>query len=159
MRGGELFFHLQNEGKFSEARARFYTAEIVMAVEHLHKCGIVFRDLKPENILLEEDGHLKLTDFGLAKENVNSNAGCQTFCGTPEYLAPEVLVQQSYGRPVDWWCLGITLYEMLTGRHPFYSTDREHMYMSVLRDELELPYYLSPDAKNILEVIVCVINV
>jgi len=110
MNGGELFYQLQKETAFSEVRAKFYTAELVLALEHLHKYNIVYRDLKPENILLDGNGHIALTDFGLCKENVAFDETTNTFCGTAEYLAPEVLTGQGYGKPVDWWSLGILLY-------------------------------------------------
>lgn len=110
MNGGELFYHLQKETVFSEARTRFYICELILALEHLHKYDIVYRDLKPENILLDSSGHIALTDFGLCKEHVSFNDTTNTFCGTAEYLAPEVLTGQGYGKAVDWWSLGILFY-------------------------------------------------
>ncbi|KAM9949963.1 hypothetical protein ACTFIT_011188 [Dictyostelium discoideum] len=122
--GGELFFHLQNEEKFDEIRVKFYCAEIVCGLEYLHNCGIIYRDLKPENILLTSDGHIVLTDFGISKEGlVSDNDRTATFCGTPEYLAPEVLLGKGYGKAVDWWSFGTLVYEMLSGLPPFYSQD------------------------------------
>ncbi|KAI8835922.1 kinase-like domain-containing protein [Chytridium lagenaria] len=121
MNGGELFYHLQKETAFSEERAKFYTCELICALQHLHKYNIVYRDLKPENILLDSNGHISLTDFGLCKENLSFDETTNTFCGTAEYLAPEVLTGQGYGKAVDWWSLGILFYEMTTGLPPFYS--------------------------------------
>ena len=100
--GGELFFHLSREKVFTENRAKFYIAEIVLAITYLHERGIIYRDLKLENLLLDKDGHIKITDFGLCKEEITFGATTSTFCGTPEYLAPEVLEDNDYGRAVDW---------------------------------------------------------
>ena len=113
--GGELFFHLQKERYFSESRARFYAAEITSALGYLHSEKIVYRDLKPENILLDAEGHIVLTDFGLCKDGLSGRETTNTFCGTPEYLAPEVLRKEAYDRCVDWWCLGAVVYEMIYG--------------------------------------------
>jgi len=125
--GGELFFHLKKEGKFSEERVRLYSAEIALALHHLHSRDIVYRDLKPENILIDADAHICITDFGLSKEIISDEV-THTFCGTPEYLAPEVLKGQGHGCPVDWWSLGTLIYEMLTGLPPFYSQNINIMY-------------------------------
>ncbi|TSK18038.1 RAC-gamma serine/threonine-protein kinase [Bagarius yarrelli] len=119
--GGELFFHLSRERVFSEDRTRFYGAEIVSALDYLHSAKIVYRDLKLENLMLDKDGHIKITDFGLCKEGITDAATMKTFCGTPEYLAPEVLEDNDYGRAVDWWGLGVVMYEMMCGRLPFYN--------------------------------------
>jgi len=148
--GGELFFHLKNEGRFSEQRVRLYAAEIASALSHLHSLDIVYRDLKPENILLNNDGHIVITDFGLSKE-INPQEGTQTFCGTPEYLAPEVLRGEGHGTAVDWWSLGTLMYEMLTGLPPFYSQNINIMYQKILSGELRFPSYVSADAQSILE--------
>ena len=115
MAGGELFFWLKKDKKFSENRCRLYTAELTCALEALHTANIVYRDLKPENILLDEAGHLRITDFGLAKGNITgagAEGGTKTFCGTPEYLAPEILENKGHGKAVDWWALGTLLYEV-----------------------------------------------
>ncbi|XP_047244131.1 serine/threonine-protein kinase Sgk1 isoform X2 [Girardinichthys multiradiatus] len=149
--GGELFYHLQRERCFLEPRARFYAAEIGSALGYLHSLNIVYRDLKPENILLDSQGHIILTDFGLCKENIEPNGTTSTFCGTPEYLAPEVLHKQPYDRTVDWWCLGAVLYEMLYGLPPFYSRNTAEMYDNILNKPLQLKPNISNAARHLLE--------
>ncbi|KCV73160.1 AGC/SGK protein kinase [Fonticula alba] len=151
--GGELFFHLQRERCFEESRARFYAAEIVSALEYLHSVDIIYRDLKPENILLDAEGHIALTDFGLAKEGVESGRTTSTFCGTPEYLAPEVLRKQDYGKAVDWWCLGVVLFEMIVGLPPFYSRDCNEMYDRILHDKLRFPQKVSSSARSLISLL------
>jgi len=142
--GGELFFHLGKLGKFPEPRACFYTAEIILALSYVHELDIIYRDLKPENVLLDARGHIKLTDFGLSKEGISSSSsGAYSFCGTPEYLAPEILNRHGHGRAVDWWSLGALLYEMLTGLPPFYCRDREKLFEKIRKSELTYPRYLS----------------
>jgi len=148
--GGELFYHLKKEGRFPENRVKFYAAEIVCAMAHLHSLQIVYRDLKPENILIDSEGHICITDFGLSKE-INPDEGTHTFCGTPEYLAPEVLKGQGHGVAVDWWSLGTLIYEMLTGLPPFYSQNINIMYQKILNGELRFPSYVSPEAQALLE--------
>jgi len=151
--GGELFFHLGREGRFTESRARFYAAQITLALEHLHSLGILYRDLKPENVLLDHTGNVRLTDFGLSKENIHStDSGAQSFCGTPEYLAPEVLARTGHGRAVDWWSLGALLYEMLTGLPPFYDQDRTKLFEKIRNGVLEMPaeLNLSAEAQDLL---------
>uniref|UniRef100_W5KNB6 Serum/glucocorticoid regulated kinase 2a n=1 Tax=Astyanax mexicanus TaxID=7994 RepID=W5KNB6_ASTMX len=134
-----LFFHLQRERCFSEPRARFYAAEVASAIGYLHSLNIIYRDLKPENILLDAQGHVVLTDFGLCKEGLEPEATTSTFCGTPEYLAPEVLRKEPYDRTVDWWCLGAVLYEMLFSLPPFYRRDVAEMYDAILYKPLQMP--------------------
>ncbi|XP_041749012.1 serine/threonine-protein kinase Sgk2 isoform X1 [Coregonus clupeaformis] len=148
--GGELFYHLQREHCFSEPRARFYTAEVASAIGYLHSLNIVYRDLKPENVLLDSEGHVVLTDFGLCKEGIDAESTTSTFCGTPEYLAPEVLKQQPYDHTVDWWCLGTVLYEMIYGLPPFYSQDMSEMYDNILHRPLSLPRGASSVACDLL---------
>jgi len=149
--GGELFFHLGKLGKFPEPRARFYAAEITLAINYVHQLDIIYRDLKPENVLLDAKGHVRLTDFGLSKEGISSSStGANSFCGTPEYLSPEILNRQGHGRAVDWWSLGALLYEMLTGLPPFYCRDRERLFEKIRKSELTYPRYLSASAQSIL---------
>uniref|UniRef100_A0A673AUF1 non-specific serine/threonine protein kinase n=1 Tax=Sphaeramia orbicularis TaxID=375764 RepID=A0A673AUF1_9TELE len=145
-----LFFHLSRERVFTEDRARFYGAEIVSALEYLHSRDVVYRDLKLENLMLDKDGHIKITDFGLCKEGITSDATMKTFCGTPEYLAPEVLEDNDYGRAVDWWGLGVVMYEMMCGRLPFYNRDHERLFELILMEEIRFPRNLSPEAKSLL---------
>ncbi|RXM98306.1 Serine/threonine-protein kinase Sgk3 [Acipenser ruthenus] len=149
--GGELFFHLQRERTFPEPRARFYIAEMASALGYLHSINIVYRDLKPENILLDSQGHIVLTDFGLCKEGISQDDTTNTFCGTPEYLAPEVLRKQPYDNTVDWWCLGSVLYEMLYGLPPFYSRDTAEMYENILHKPLTVRPGATSAAWSILE--------
>ncbi|XP_053322935.1 serine/threonine-protein kinase Sgk3 [Spea bombifrons] len=149
--GGELFFHLQRERYFSEPRALFYSAEIASALGYLHSMEIIYRDLKPENILLDSQGHIVLTDFGLCKEGVATSDTTLTFCGTPEYLAPEVILKQPYHNTVDWWCLGSVLYEMLHGLPPFYNRDTATMYENILHKPLIMRPDISLPASSILE--------
>jgi serine/threonine protein kinase len=149
--GGELFFHLQNKGRFSQDLALFYTAELALALGALHTSGVVFRDLKPENILLDDVGHIKLADFGLSKEGILDQAhGTRSFCGTPEYLAPEILLRQGHGKAVDWWSLGALLYEMLTGLPPWYSRDRNKMFQSIRSAPLQFPSLVSAEARSLI---------
>uniref|UniRef100_A0A8C1ZB52 non-specific serine/threonine protein kinase n=1 Tax=Cyprinus carpio TaxID=7962 RepID=A0A8C1ZB52_CYPCA len=145
-----LFFHLSRERVFSEDRARFYGAEIVSALDYLHSQNVVYRDLKLENLMLDKDGHMKITDFGLCKEGITDEATMRTFCGTPEYLAPEVLEDNDYGRAVDWWGLGVVMYEMMCGRLPFYNQDHERLFELIVMEEIRFPKSLSPEAKALL---------
>jgi len=149
--GGELFFHLQNERRFDNDRARFYTAEICLAIAHLHSSGIIYRDLKPENLLIDAAGHIKVTDFGLSKEGLQDNARTHTFCGTPEYLAPEVLESKPYTKSVDWWSVGTLIFEMLTGLPPFYCEDVQKMYSLKMTAELVIPDYIEPEAADLIK--------
>ncbi|AMD18875.1 HBL027Wp [Eremothecium sinecaudum] len=148
--GGELFFHLQKEGRFDLSRARFYTAELLCALETLHSLNVIYRDLKPENILLDHQGHIALCDFGLCKLNMKDQDKTNTFCGTPEYLAPELLLGQGYSKVVDWWTLGVLLYEMLTGLPPYYDEDVPKMYKKILQEPLRFPDGFDKDAKVLL---------
>ncbi|KAF0538295.1 AGC/AKT protein kinase [Gigaspora margarita] len=148
--GGELFHHLQREGRFDEERSRFYAAELLCALECLHDFNVVYRDLKPENILLDYSGHIALCDFGLCKLNMTESETTNTFCGTPEYLSPELLLGQGYTKTIDWWTLGVLLYEMLTGLPPFYDENTNEMYRKILQDELRFPDEVSSEARSLL---------
>ncbi|KAM9177060.1 ribosomal protein S6 kinase beta-1 isoform 2-T2 [Mergus octosetaceus] len=136
--GGELFMQLEREGIFMEDTACFYLAEISMALGHLHQKGIIYRDLKPENIMLNHQGHVKLTDFGLCKESIHDGTVTHTFCGTIEYMAPEILMRSGHNRAVDWWSLGALMYDMLTGAaHPFF---RHINWDELLARKVEPPF-------------------
>ncbi|KAK2465353.1 hypothetical protein APHAL10511_002707 [Amanita phalloides] len=148
--GGELFHHLQREQRFNEERSRFYSAELLLALEHLHELDVVYRDLKPENILLDYTGHIALCDFGLCKLNMKGDEKTNTFCGTPEYLAPEILNGQGYNKTIDWWTLGVLLYEMLAGLPPFYDEVTDKMYEKILNDPLVFGPEFSSEARSIL---------
>jgi len=155
--GGELFFWLKKERRFSEERVRLYTAELTLALEAMHEADIVYRDIKPENILLDVQGHIRVTDFGLAKGSITGagmDGGTATFCGTPEYLAPEMLENKGHGKAVDWWALGTLVYEMLVGLPPFFDQNVQRMYHKILHDTLRFPKgenrEVSESAKSLL---------
>ncbi|KAH9936157.1 Pkinase-domain-containing protein [Fomitopsis serialis] len=148
--GGELFHHLQREQRFNEERSRFYSAELLLALEHLHELDVVYRDLKPENILLDYTGHIALCDFGLCKLNMKDSDTTNTFCGTPEYLAPEILSGHGYNKTIDWWTLGVLLYEMLSGLPPFYDEVTDKMYQKILTSPLVFGDEIGSQARSIL---------
>ncbi|KAJ0398493.1 hypothetical protein P43SY_006651 [Pythium insidiosum] len=151
--GGTLHFHLRSARRFDEPRARFYAAQIVLALSHLHTYNILYRDLKPENILMDDQGFIALTDFGLSSDHFDPKAeGLKTFCGTPEYIAPELIRRVPYGKSVDYWSLGIMLFEMLAGHTPFYHTNRKRNFENIVRMPLRFPTepVLSDDAKSIV---------
>ncbi len=152
VRGGELFQHLRTEKFFKEDKARFYAASIGMALDYLHNHGIIYRDIKPENILIGEDGYLKLIDFGMAKM-VKGNEKATSFCGTPEYLAPEIITGEGHNRAADWWSYGILLFEMLCGIPPFYCENTERMYDLITNAELRFPKRIpmSDNAKDLIK--------
>jgi serine/threonine protein kinase len=147
--GGELFFHLKTKRRFSEEVARLYVAEIALALGHLHSLTYIYRDLKPENILLDDVGHVCLTDFGLSKD-VEEGDKAHTFCGTPEYLAPEIVTGTGHDKAVDWWSLGILLYELTVGIPPFYSQNVNEMYNKIQHGVLRFPPFLSEPCKNLI---------
>ncbi|RKP16403.1 molecular mechanism For the regulation of protein kinase B Akt By hydrophobic motif phosphorylation, partial [Rozella allomycis CSF55] len=153
VKGGELFFHLGKERKFKEDRVQFYASQVVLALTYLHSKGVVYRDLKLENLLLDEQGYIKITDFGLCKQGIASEIDrTSTFCGTPEYLAPEILEEEVYGRSVDWWALGVVIYEMMIGRPPFGpATNMEQLFNNILHQKILVPLSLSTPARSLLE--------
>ncbi|KAI8936837.1 hypothetical protein NX059_006074 [Plenodomus lindquistii] len=149
--GGELFHHLAAERMFSEDVAAFYMAEMVLALDHLHRTvGVIYRDLKPENCLLDAEGHLLLTDFGLSKVSLDEDNPCRSFLGTIEYMAPEVVQGLDYGAAVDWWSLGALGVDLLTGAPPFTGNNNAKIQEKIVKSKLSLPYYLSADAKDLL---------
>merc|ERR1719491_29128 len=145
--GGEIFFHLSRHRRFPEKVARFYTAELLLALGHCHNNGIIYRDIKPENVLLDSHGHVKLGDFGLAKDNIrHPYKGALSRVGTPEYMAPEILHQSGHGFCVDYWGLGMLVYEMMTGLPPWYTTDRLKLLKRLTSAPLDIPSTFSPSA-------------
>ncbi|XP_037110650.1 ribosomal protein S6 kinase beta-2-like isoform X1 [Syngnathus acus] len=149
--GGELFMQLEKEGIFMEDTACFYLGEIILALGHLHSNGIIYRDLKPENVMLNHQGHIKLTDFGLCKESIHYGSVTHTFCGTIEYMAPEILTRSGHNRAVDWWSLGALMYDMMTGSPPFTAENRKKTIDKILKCKLNLPPYLTIDAKDLIK--------
>jgi serum/glucocorticoid-regulated kinase 2 len=152
LRGGELFQHLRKFRIFDEEKVRFYAAQIGLALEHLHNYGYIYRDIKPENILMDEEGYLKLADFGMAKHLKEKDEMAMSFCGTPEYLAPEIITGVGHNKAVDWWSFGIFIYEMLCGIPPFYSENLEKMYDFIKNAELRFPkkIKISVDAQDLI---------
>ncbi|EJD75151.1 AGC/PKA protein kinase, partial [Loa loa] len=146
--GGELFSYLRNVQKFPVVTARFYACEVILALEYLHSKNIVYRDLKPENLMLTEIGHLKLTDFGFAKI---VNDMTNTLCGTPEYLAPEVIDGNGYNKAVDWWSLGILIYEMLAGRPPFEGDTLMDIYAEIMTNRIYFPENINFFTKDLIK--------
>ena len=155
MQGGELFFHLYKETFFDNDKVKFYTAEIILALQHLHNKNMIYRDLKPENILLGKDGHIKLTDFGLCKILNNKNKKTYTLCGTPQYIAPEILINKGYDSNVDWWSLGCLTYEMLIGYPPF-KIDKNNFNINIFNNEIFYPNSFTDEAKMFLKDILIV---
>uniref|UniRef100_A0A6Q2Y0H0 Protein kinase C n=1 Tax=Esox lucius TaxID=8010 RepID=A0A6Q2Y0H0_ESOLU len=150
LNGGDLMFHIQNCQKFDVQRSTFYAAEIICGLQFLHSKGIVYRDLKLDNVLLDSEGHIKIADFGMCKENMLGDTRTSTFCGTPDYIAPEILLGQKYSSSVDWWSFGVLLYEMLIGQSPFHGHDEEELFQSIRTDDPCYPRWLAKDAQDIL---------
>jgi serine/threonine protein kinase len=147
--GGELYYHLKNIRQFSENHARFYFAEILLGLRSLHRKEIAYRDLKPENIVIDVDGHARLTDFGLSRLDMYENS--MSFCGSPEYMSPEILMGEGHSKVVDFYCLGALLYEMLVGLPPFYDRDPHKMHNRVLNEDVSLPENLTVECQDILK--------
>ncbi|KAF7657531.1 hypothetical protein LDENG_00025560, partial [Lucifuga dentata] len=150
LNGGDLMFHIQSCHKFDLIRSTFYAAEIICGLQFLHSKGIVYRDLKLDNVLLDSEGHIKIADFGMCKENMQEESQTSTFCGTPDYIAPEILLGQKYNSSVDWWSFGVLLYEMLIGQSPFHGRDEEELFQSIRTDNPCYPRWLSKDSRDIL---------
>lgn len=153
LRGGDVFTRLSKEVLFTEEDVKFYLAELALALDHLHRLGIVYRDLKPENILLDEIGHIKLTDFGLSKESVDQEKKAYSFCGTVEYMAPEVVNRRGHSQSADWWSYGVLMFEMLTGTLPFQGKDRNETMNMILKAKLGMPQFLSAEAQSLLRML------
>ncbi|XP_026465072.1 atypical protein kinase C-like [Ctenocephalides felis] len=160
VRGGDLMFHMQRQRRLPEEHARFYAAEISLALNFLHDKGIIYRDLKLDNVLLDHEGHIKLTDYGMCKEGIRPGDTTSTFCGTPNYIAPEILRGEDYGFSVDWWALGVLLYEMLAGRSPFDiagasenpdQNTEDYLFQVILDKTIRIPRSLSVKAASVLK--------
>ncbi|KAJ3083179.1 hypothetical protein HK102_001216 [Quaeritorhiza haematococci] len=145
--GGDMFTHLRRHGRFKEGVAKFYSAQLLLAIEYLHSKNIVYRDLKPENILLDATGHIKIADFGFAKVVTDV---ASTFCGTPAYMAPEIVLKFRYTKAVDWWSFGIVTYELLAGYTPFYSSNQLEIYENIISGEMKWSSKIDGQAKDLI---------
>lgn len=152
--GGDLMYHIQKD-LFSPRRAQFYAAEVLLALKHFHDNDVIYRDLKLDNILLTLDGHIKVADYGLCKEDMGYGKTTGTFCGTPDFIAPEILLDQKYDRSVDWWALGVLMYQMLLGKSPFHGSDEDEVYDAILSDEPLYPIHMPRDSVSILQQLLC----
>nr|XP_055040418.1 protein kinase C, delta b [Misgurnus anguillicaudatus] len=151
LNGGDLMFHIQDKGRFDLYRATFYSAEIICGLQFLHSKGIVYRDLKLDNVMLDKEGHIKIADFGMCKENMLGENRATTFCGTPDYIAPEILLGQKYTFSVDWWSFGVLLFEMLIGQSPFQGDDEDELFESIRTDVPHYPRWITKESKDLLE--------
>ena len=152
--GGDLNFHII-QNIFEENEAKFYIAELILGIEHLHQLNIIYRDLKPENILINSDNHIKLADFGLAKEGVNDSTMSRSFCGSPAYLSPEMITRKGAGKSADMYGIGAVLYEMIRGTPPFFSNDIKKLYKNITKSKLSLPEFFSDELKDLLKQLLC----
>ncbi|XP_015240954.1 PREDICTED: protein kinase C delta type-like isoform X1 [Cyprinodon variegatus] len=153
LNGGDLMFHIQDKGRFDINRATFYAAEIVVGLQFLHSQGIVYRDLKLDNVLLDSDGHIKIADFGMCRENISNENKAGTFCGTPDYIAPEILIGQKYTFSVDWWSFGVLVYEMLIGQSPFQGDSEDELFEAIRTEPPHYPRWITKDSKSLLELL------
>jgi len=153
--GGDLLWSIQQVRRFDEPRARFYAAEIVLALEFLHNQGILYRDLKLDNVMLDADGHVKVADFGMCKEDIFGDTKAHTFCGTPDYLAPEILLEQPYDAGVDWWALGVLTYEMTVGQPPFLGSSEEELFTGIMQKKVLFPPWSSTEATAVINDFLC----
>ncbi|CAD5112691.1 DgyrCDS1915 [Dimorphilus gyrociliatus] len=153
--GGDLMFHIQKNQKFDIERSRFYSAEILCGLQFLHSKCIIYRDLKLDNVLIDKNGHIKIADFGMCKEEVRGDSKATTFCGTPDYIAPEILKGYQYNESVDWWSFGVLLYEMLLGQSPFHGEDEDALFSSICHDEPIIPRYIQADAASCIKGLLC----
>ncbi|EGD79703.1 AGC/PKC/ALPHA protein kinase [Salpingoeca rosetta] len=148
--GGDLMFHIQRQGRFGEIATAFYGAEILEGLWFLHDRGIVHRDLKLDNVMLDQDGHIKITDMGMCKEGMLPDQTTGTFCGTPDYIAPEIIHGMPYNKSVDFWALGVLLYEMLIGRPPFDGADDDELFDNVIAKDIRIPSGVPTAAASLL---------
>uniref|UniRef100_A0A0P6IZV6 Protein kinase C delta type n=1 Tax=Heterocephalus glaber TaxID=10181 RepID=A0A0P6IZV6_HETGA len=151
LNGGDLMYHIQDKGRFELYRATFYAAEIICGLQFLHNKGIIYRDLKLDNVMLDREGHIKIADFGMCKENVFGENRASTFCGTPDYIAPEILQGLKYTFSVDWWSFGVLLYEMLIGQSPFHGDDEDELFESIRVDTPHYPRWITKESRDVLE--------
>ncbi|KAI8838210.1 kinase-like domain-containing protein [Chytriomyces cf. hyalinus JEL632] len=149
--GGDLMCHIQEKKRFSQVRAKFYACEVLLALDFFHKNNIVYRDLKLDNIVMCPDGHVKVIDYGICKENMPYGMVTRTYCGTPDYMAPEILSQQKYGRAVDWWSYGVLIYVMLVGRYPFHGDDESDILEAILSDTIDYPSNMPKETLNLIQ--------
>jgi len=156
--GGDLLFQIQRARRFSVEQSQFYTGEIILGLLYLHGAKIIYRDLKLDNVMLDGEGHIKIADFGMCKEGVDQNVEstlCTTFCGTPDYIAPEIINEEPYGASVDWWAMGVLLYEMVIGQPPFDAQTEDELFALILRDTVLFPTWVDPQARDFCEKLLC----